>query len=208
MPNPHITIESPFPRSEMPALHVWSRRIWASVADENTPTDLEEWMAFQQRRQKAPELKTWGLYRNGDLGGYFEAVAVANPESLSGDVFVCSELRDFAVGACIFKKEMWGHDNTVPALSLVFLELFGADEIGMMFFPVARGNRPLMKLYTAVGVRPIGDINEGQRELWGLTAEEWKRNQKEIVSGNGKPSIHAEAAAAVGEGVQSALVRS
>lgn len=174
---PQITIVSPFESMELPALFCWSERIKASVWDDTIPDTLDEWMDMMLDRLASQEIATFGLYKDGRLGGYFEAVTSIGGDGQSID----DSLKYIAQAQAIFKKEMWGIKYTRPAVNLALAEIFKSG-IETVFFPVFAHNRPLRELFWKVGARSMGLVNPRLQkgnpvdtEMYALTAMEWKK---------------------------------
>jgi len=104
-----VSVSEPFPLFHLPRVWVWTQEFRSRVADDFGPQSLEEFMRLQEARA-AMGLRSWGVYRQNELGGIvtFEA---SSP--------ICGAAH------CIFKKSFWGHDTTVEAMRLVFDEVFG-----------------------------------------------------------------------------------
>lgn len=105
-----VRVSEPFPTFHLPRVWVWTQEFRSRVADDFGPKTLEEFMALQQARAAAGA-RSWGVYRDSELGGIvtFEAQSP-----------VCGAAH------CIFKKSFWGHETTVEAMRQVFDEVFAA----------------------------------------------------------------------------------
>lgn len=108
--NDQVRVSEPFPAFHMPRVWVWTQEFRSRVADDFGPKSLEEFMAVQQARVAAG-LRSWGVYRGGELGG----LVTFEPTSP-----ICGAAH------CIFKKSFWGHETTVEAMRLVFDEVFAS----------------------------------------------------------------------------------
>lgn len=173
-PIPHVIIESPFPRSSLPALFCWTERIRSSVADDSVPDEIEAWMRWQEARMTRSNVATWGMYRDGDIGGYFEIVEHETGASAA--------LEYFAIASCIFRREMWGRENgSHEALNLCLQEVF-VDVTTTIFFPVYKHNESMQRLLWSAGAANVGliaprmlDGVEKATEMFALTRWEWEK---------------------------------
>src|SRR4026207_1416623 len=66
--NPHVSITSSFSVADLPTLFVWRARLrrWQGEREE----ELSVFMAEHLAREN---VETWAAYRDGELGGFFEA---------------------------------------------------------------------------------------------------------------------------------------
>jgi hypothetical protein len=174
--NPRITIESPFAKIEVPTLYVWLERIWDVTVGEDVPTDLAEWMTYQLDRMES--VKTWGVYRDGIIGGYIEATPCRATAPLPEKI---------ARVSVVFKRDMWGLSNTATALRLALHELF-SDGAEMVVFPVLKNGRGIKELFRSVGAENIGIVptdtlrRDGvESELFLLPVLEWERKNAQFL---------------------------
>ena len=63
-----ITISTPFPTEEIPTLFCWRQRLRNLAGEE--PEDLD---LFIEQHLAGETGQTFAAYRDGDIGGYFEA---------------------------------------------------------------------------------------------------------------------------------------
>lgn len=177
--NPRITIQSPFETQELPALFCWIERVRASVADDSVPSDMDEWMSYQLNRTSSPSMKTFGIYKDGQIGGYFESI---------GDSIILSRTLVLAECQAIFKKDLWGKaKGALTAINLCLNEIF-SDAVDIAFFPVFSHNRPLRELYWSVGASSIGLIDPlcqngyaVATEMYTISKPEWEKRNSEFL---------------------------
>ncbi len=174
--NPHITISSPFGVADLPTLFCWRNRIHKLVGEPEE--DLFQFMEEQLAREG---LRTFAAYRDGELGGYFEA----SP----GDLHFLSDDSTAAVAKIemIFKGDFFkqrpengnganpkGQQLTQPALNLVLREL--VEEYELFFFPLSKQNRPIQSLVASVGAVRVGIVESTRSDmsLFVLSRPEWE----------------------------------
>lgn len=162
----------------------WMEKSWKMVACDQTPNTLEDWMEYQLRRMRSREILTWGVYLDDDLAGYLEmrphVITVLDPNTK--EVCLVPAIDYVADGHGIFKREMYGHDNTQTAINLVLQEIF-AGGIEIMQFALFSHNRLMIALHKMLGGHFGGDLGSpvtqnGEpvaMELWVLTKHEWAK---------------------------------
>ena len=134
-----IRLESPFPAHALPRAWLWMESFRTRVADDFSPKTLEEFMAKMLNPQ--PTEKTWGVYRDEELGG------IVSFQRLSPWL---------GTAHCVFKPAFWGWATTVPALRVAFDEIF-AGGVGKLTFPVFANNKAVIALI----VTGLGGYREG-----------------------------------------------
>jgi RimJ/RimL family protein N-acetyltransferase len=116
-----VTIEtrSPFPKWALPQLWLWIESFRDRVMDDFAPRTLEDFLADWEARESTR--KSWGVYRQDELGGVV-IIEPVNPVSVSSHV--------------AFKRSFWGRETTVPALREVYAEVFesGVERISAAIF--------------------------------------------------------------------------
>lgn len=67
-----LQVVTPFPLTEFAyrCLYDWCLPVWGKIADDFTPTDPYEFMEDQLKRIMSEDVKTWGVVRGDELGGY------------------------------------------------------------------------------------------------------------------------------------------
>lgn len=135
------------------------------VADDFAPQTVEQFVDFSQKA--ASQSRTWGIYRDGELGGVI-CLDMVNPVT--------------GLGHITCKKEFWGRKTTDPACQLALEAIFneaGLLKISAMVFADNQAARSLYKRFggkeegvlrsqTMRGGEPVDMI------LVGLTAEDFK----------------------------------
>lgn len=131
-----ITVETPFPEYAVPRVWTWMERFRSRVADDFAPKTLEEFVDDWERRGS----ETWAVYRDGELGG------LVTVEQVSPVV---------ASSHCLFKKEFWGAETTIPALQQVYGKVFerGITKISSAVF---HDNDTIKSLAYKIGAKREG----------------------------------------------------
>lgn len=169
--NPHISISSPFSVADLPTLCVWRNRLHRLNGEPEE--SLQEFMDEHLSREF---VRTFAAYRDGELGGALEAV--------EGDLIFQDSTADVCRVEMVFKREFFkarsengngqmvgGQDVTKPALNMVLRELF--DEFELVFFPLAKINRPIQSLVASVGAANVGLVDDGVN-LFVLSRAQWQ----------------------------------
>lgn len=138
-PSPLIEAVTPFPYRELDKLWEWIEAARKQVADDFSFATPGEFFAEELNLPK--NIVTFGILRDGELGGYVKAVQTSP---------IVIEAH------CIFKQEFYGSATTIPALSLVARQLFdcGIERITM---PVWAHNAAIKKL-----IQKLGGVEEGR----------------------------------------------
>jgi len=93
-------------------LYDWALPVWKNIASDDTPKDREGFIQFELNLLSTPGIKTWGIYRDSELGGFVSAVRhptrtwIAQPHM-------------------IFRKDFLGAATTIVACRRILQELFG-----------------------------------------------------------------------------------
>lgn len=133
--DPRIALVEPFPRLELPTLYVWTQKARRAVADDSVPRDLDEFMHWHMEREFVNEINTWAAYKDGELGGYFEATLDNKSLVESLD----PTLRALAQVQCVFKRDvLWAIEHLAIAMNLVLQELFVKENTSLVCFPAYR----------------------------------------------------------------------
>lgn len=181
--NPSISIASPFPVEDMHLVFVWINNIRGSVAGDDIPGEIVPFMDRQLDRLQTTGLMTWAILRDGESGGYFEALPnfTQNPSGLSAEAVNVAEC------SIVFKKDFWHWNVTNPALNLCLQATF-AEGAETAFFPVFDHCLWLQELLRSVGMRPIGataprlqDGAERPAEMYAITRLKWEKRNKEFI---------------------------
>ena len=132
-----ITIESPFPDAHYPAVWRWIEPFRHRILDDFSPQNIDDFVAFLQVRSQLPGRTTYGVRRDGDLGGLvvIERVAPDHPT---------------AIAHLLFRKSFWGHKTTIPALTKVFTDVFDSGVVNLRS-EVFADNRAIISLITKLG---------------------------------------------------------
>jgi RimJ/RimL family protein N-acetyltransferase len=174
-------VESPFPDFALPRVWSWIQDFRQRVTDDFSPRTLTEFVA--QWAELAPTRKTWGVWRDGELGG----LIVWEPWPMPG----------IGVSHALFKREFWGRATTHTALVSVYRELFDGGVRKILGFPF-RSNHAIVGLGKALGARTEGVLRQqtlqGGRPvdlvILGLLKEDFERCQ----SDSPRPSSWPQAA--------------
>lgn len=161
-----IETHSPFPPVSFYDLFDWSQAVWQAVASDDSPTERAEFIEAQEKAAQSEGVKTWGVYRDGELGGYvrFERFP-AQPWT--------------GAAHCIFKKDFFGRKTTLPALQMIAREIFGSgvQRIGLHCFV---DNSSMRALIVKLGGRFEGELTKQvmrggelvSMAVYGLTSED------------------------------------
>lgn len=161
----NIKVRSPFPPYSYFQLYDWALPVWRSVASDDAPKDREGFIAYQLDIADIPGMKTWGVYRDGELGGYVSAVRQPSRHWV-------------ALTHCIFRKEFWGGNTTITSLRKVAEEIF-ADGVIKIEMWVFADNHAVKGLINRLGGHEEGTLTaqvmrEGKPAdmcVYGLTPE-------------------------------------
>lgn len=182
--NPHISIENPFPAMELPSLFVWTDRVRAAVADDSVPDQLAFFMSYMNERLASPDLLTFGISKDGEVGGYFEAITHVREDSPLLD----EELSYIAQCSVLFKRDLWGKHLTRTAMNLCLQKVFEAG-IETAFFRCFMHNHPLRSVFWSVGARTIGPVTPRKQrginvptELYALPATAWEQENADFLA--------------------------
>lgn len=142
----NIEVRSPFPAPSYYMLFDWAIPVWKSVASDDAPKDREGFINYQIEISSTPGVKTWGVYRDNELGGYVSAVRHPGREWV-------------ALTHCIFRKEFWGGNTTTRSLRKIAQEIFtdGAMKIEMWVFA---DNHAIKGLIKRLGGREEGCLTQ------------------------------------------------
>lgn len=135
---PTVEVRSPFPPQSYYTLYDWCLPFWKNIADDTTPKDREGFIQMQIEMAQSDYIKTWGVWRGSELGGFISVVIQPRREWI-------------AQPHCIFKKSFWGANTTVAALRQVVSELFdsGILKIEMWVFENSHSVRGLIGQFGA-----------------------------------------------------------
>lgn len=136
-----LSVTSPFPLASVPRVWSWIQEFRSRVADDFGPKTLAE---FMERWRSNPAQRSWAVYRDGELGGL---VTFVPENTVTG------------ITHCIFKKSFWGHKTTVPALRLVYSEIFaeGFHKVCSLAF---RDNVQILHMARTLGGEKEGILRE------------------------------------------------
>lgn len=134
MAQPDSTIEtiSPFPAEELPRVWLWLQEAGSSLLNDLGPQTMDEFVDYWLQRDAI----TWGVWRDGELGGWVSYEPIS---ATTGNAH------------CVFRKAFWGSKTvTLPALRQVASDLFatGVVRIGMI---VPDTNRAIINLIQRLG---------------------------------------------------------
>lgn len=134
-----VEVRFPFPDSALPQLWLWCEKFRHLVADDYAPKDMEDFVNYELARSEQGGVK-YGVYRADEIGGCIWVEPV-NYRVVSAH--------------CVFKKEFFGHQTTLPALTQVADYLFaqGVKKIQMNCFDHNAAIKSLL--------RKLGTVKEG-----------------------------------------------
>jgi RimJ/RimL family protein N-acetyltransferase len=130
-----IEVVSPFPEFAVPRVWDWIETFRQKVCDDYSPATREAFVG-QTLAQLASGVRSWAIYRDGDLGGMVTYQAW-NPKVGTAHV--------------VFKRSFWGRETTETALRAIAGEIFssGAEKITAYFFEDNHALRGLLKRFGA-----------------------------------------------------------
>lgn len=133
-----IELISPFPAYAWPRVWDWMAKFRHRTMDDSGPTTLEEFM--QQRQDRDQIEMSWGVSRDGELGGVVTFLPA-------------SEIVGYA--HTVFRPDFWGHHITIPALRQVADQIFEAGYSKIAMTPFADN--------FAIGavLKKLGAVREG-----------------------------------------------
>lgn len=139
-----VHVESPFPSYAVPRLYSWIEAFgpWR-VRDDFGPQTLKALLDSWPTYESEP-FKTWGVWRDGDLGGL---------------ITVRSITPHLAEAHAIFRKSFFGHETTIPALRAVFDQVFqsGVSRIESNIF---YDNDSMLALARKLGAQKEGTLRQ------------------------------------------------
>jgi RimJ/RimL family protein N-acetyltransferase len=143
-PSANIVAETPFPDVALPLLWMWVEQSWNQVADDFTPQTAAGFIADERARAEDQRVATFAVYRDHEIGGFVRVVQTTP---------IACEAH------CIFSKNFWGYQTTLPALNEVARQLFelGITRISM---PVFSHNSAIRSLIKRAGGTEEGTLKE------------------------------------------------
>lgn len=115
-------------------------KVRSKLADDYGPRTLDAWVD----QMGASTEKTWGVYRDGELGGMLSFQRVS---------------PWLGTAHCVFKPDFWGRAITRPAVESALREMFGSG-IGKLSFAVFSDNRAIRSLLSEFGASVEGTLRK------------------------------------------------
>jgi RimJ/RimL family protein N-acetyltransferase len=137
---PAVKVAAPFPVHALPRLWQWAEDSRRQVADEFAPKTLDQFVEDWERATHGGQW-SWGVWRDGDLGG---AIWSRRLSPVMAD------------SHCIFKRAFWGSGTTAEALRLAYADIFADDQVQKIAIVCFADNHALLGL-----VRKLGFEREG-----------------------------------------------
>jgi len=106
-----LEVERPFPTLLLPAAFRWAQEIRHRFDDDDVPKKEIPWCLGMRAKLHAPGVVSWGVYRDGELGGCI----IATPG-----------VADIAELHILFKRSFWGRATAEAALRQVVRRLFAS----------------------------------------------------------------------------------
>jgi RimJ/RimL family protein N-acetyltransferase len=170
-----IRVESPFPAHAYPRVWRWMEGFRGRVLDDYAPRTQQEFV----EASLASGVRSWGVLDYGELAGIVTFRAV-NP------------LR--GVTSCVFRREAWRQDFTVPALREVYRRIFGEgyQKLSAMAF---WDNYQLRAFLRELGAKEYGPLaaetRRGGRAVDGVLIELTKESFDAVSNCSGRdPGRH------------------
>lgn len=130
-----IDVVSPFPPEELPRVWLWLQEAGSSLLNDQGPRTMDAFVDDWLARRSV----TWGVYRDGLLGGW---LAYEPLNEQHGNVH------------CVFRKAFWGSKTTLPAIAEAINDIFGIGVLTLgMLVPMA--NRAIQDV-----IRRLGGVKE------------------------------------------------
>jgi RimJ/RimL family protein N-acetyltransferase len=141
-PAPEIDLIKPFPPEAYPRVWTWLQDFKDRVLDDFSPQDLPSFVTFCIELAKTAV--TWGVLRNGELIGLltFEPV-----NGVTG------------IAHAIFRKDAWGRQTTVPAITEAAESIF-ASGVRKVEFPIFADNHAVEAMLLKLGAVREGLLRE------------------------------------------------
>lgn len=170
---PQIEIRAPFRVADLPLLYSWLKTYWHQVAADDTPSEIGEFVEYYTER--SIQAFTFGVYRDGELGGYLEAST-----GFSDKAAVCHGF---------FKKAFWGRKTTAYAINLGLSWLFLHGVELVLFTPFSH-NRAIILLEKSLGAVEVDELTgrftqDGKpinTTILALGCERWAKSNPEFVA--------------------------
>lgn len=182
--NPRISIGD-FPIMERPTLFCWQEAARSAICDDGVPGDLETWMRWRDQRTRANNIIEFGISKDGEIGGHFEAKQIGAGETDDG---LDDSLSFFGECRLIFKKDFREWFIIRTGLNLCLQDIFDG-KVESAFFPVFSHNHRLKELLFAVGCNYLGLIAprlqqgiEKPCEMLAITSREWEKQNRKFLA--------------------------
>ena len=128
----------PFPMYELPRVWLWVQQFRRQISDDFSPKTLDEFVDVEMERMNRQ--MTWGVYRDGELGG----LIVFEPSSpVAGTSHIT------------FRRSFWKPKTTVPAIREAYSEIFAAGYRKILSFVFA-DNNAIRSLAREIGLKEEG----------------------------------------------------
>ena len=135
-----LRIVEPFPLADLPRLWVWMEQFKHQIFDDFGPLNQDEFVDLYMERLGGGD-RTFAVYRGDVIGGF---VSITAPDPCG-----------VAESHCVFRKEFFGHQTTVPALKEVFGIVF-ADGVSKLATAIFSDNHAVAGLAKALGFQLEG----------------------------------------------------
>jgi RimJ/RimL family protein N-acetyltransferase len=173
----NIEAITPFPIDRLDSLWEWICAARKQVADDFGPQTWDEFVDSELERvtvAASGNVATFAIYRNGELGGYVRA-------ERTGPI-TCD-------AHCIFARDFYGYQTTIPALNKVAGQLFEAG-IQRITLSTLAHNTPVRALLKRLGAVEEGRLREATLQdgqpvdvlIFGLLRHEWESKQQAPTS--------------------------
>lgn len=125
-----ISVVEPFPAASVASLWRWIESFRDRVCDDSSPTTFAGFLELYAA-QLEQGMRTWGVYRDDELGGHI-SIRPINPFLAESHI--------------TFSRRFWGEETTVPALRAVYTEIFNTTTIRTITSQVFEDNHTIMQL--------------------------------------------------------------
>lgn len=137
-----VRVESPFPAYALPRVWLWIEEFRDRIADDFAPQTRDEFVDQWAIAAADKTRKSWGVWRNDDLGG----LVIWQPDP---------RIPGLGKSNAVFKKSFWGRTTARPALAEIYMELFASGVRKIQTAPF-RSNNAVISLAKSLGARSEG----------------------------------------------------
>jgi hypothetical protein len=139
-----VELVSPFPPHAWPRVWTWLEPFRSRVLDDLSPQTRQAYVEQQLALAKLPYYRSWGVMREGELGGLIALLQPRGPADPS------------AIAHLVLRPEFYGFATSVPAIRQAFGQAFADGPIGLIRGEIFEDNWSIRSLVLEVGARLYG----------------------------------------------------